>query len=120
MLAGVSTSQIDPFEALATHQTVTFDDEVVTTEIAGVPNLPSNQYQAEQSHEPTDKWIIVDKSQEKPYKCGYRGGGDKSYLKRCHLIWHFASHTGKSKFKCPHPECVGNKYFRTKTTLTKA
>ena len=65
LLAEVSTSQIDPFEALATHQTVTFEDKVVTTEIAGATNLPSDQYQAERSPEPTDKWIIVDKSQEK-------------------------------------------------------
>ena len=62
LLAEVSTSQINPFAALATHQTVTFDDEAVTTGIAGVPNLPSDQYQAEQNPAPADKRIIVDKS----------------------------------------------------------
>ena len=119
LLADISTSQINPFAALATHQTVTFDDQVVTTGIAGAPNLLSDQCQTEQSPDPTDEWIIVDKFQEKPYKCGYPGGCDKSYLKRCHLIWHFKSHIGKSKFKCSHPECVGNEYFRTRSTLKR-
>ena len=68
LLAEVSTSQIDPFEALATHQSVSFDDEAVTTGMAGGPNLPSFQYLAKHSPDPTDtnKWIILDKSQERP------------------------------------------------------
>ena len=103
LLSEIGTAQTDPFETLVTHQTVTFDDEVVTTEIAGAPDLPSDQYQAEQSPEPTDKSILVDKSQEKPYKSGYPGGCDKR----------------KSKFKCPHPGCFGNEYFRTKVTLKR-
>ena len=119
LLADISTSQINPFAALATHETVTFDDQAVTTGFAGAPNLLSDQCQAEQSPDPTDEWIIVNKLQEKPYKCAYPGGCDKSYLKRCHLIWHFKSHTGKSKFKCSHPECVGNEYFRTGATLKR-
>ena len=115
VLAEVSTSQINPFEAPATQQTVTFDDDDQGQSADNV--LP--MVREEQSPDPTDNWIIVDKSQKKPYKCGYPGGCSKSYLKRCHLIWHFASHTGKSKFKCPHPECVGNEYFRTKTSLKR-
>ena len=102
LLANVSSSQID-----------SFDDEAVTTGIAGVPNLPSDQYQAEQIPDPTDtrKWIMVDNSQERPYKCGYPEGCDKTYLTRHNLTRHFVKHTGTSKFKCPHPECVGNEYF---------
>ena len=121
LLAEVSTSQINPFTALATHQTVTFDDEAVTKEIAGVPNLPSDQYQAEQSPDPTDtnKWIIVDESQDKPYRCGYPKGCDKSYLRKHCLIRHFVKHTGTSKFKCPYPECVGNEYFGDTTLLKR-
>ena len=109
LLADVSTSKID-----------SFDDEAVTTGIAGVPNLPSDQYQAEQSPAPTDtnKWIIVDKSQERPYRCGYPGC-DKSYLRRNHLIGHFIKHTGTSNFKCPHPECVGNEYYRDTAQLKR-
>ena len=112
LLVDVSISQINPFEALATHQTVTFDDEAVTTGIAGVSNLPGDQYQAGQSPGPIDtkKWIMVDKSQEKPYRCGYPEC-DKTYSRRHHLRRHFVEHTGTSKFKCPHTECVGNEYF---------
>ena len=121
LLAEVSTSQINPFEALAKHQTVTFDDEAVTTGIAGVPNLPSDQHQAEQSPDPTNtnKWIIMDKSQKKPYRCGYPGGCGKIYLTKRSLTRHFVKHTGKSKFKCPHPKCVGNEYFGDSTLLKR-
>ena len=120
LLAEVSTSQINPFEALATHQTVTFDDEAVTTGIAGAPNLSSDQYQAERSSDPTDtnKWIIVDKSQERPYQCGYQGC-DKGYFQMSTLKRHFLKHTGISKFKCPHPECVGNEYFSESAMLKR-
>ena len=118
LLAEVSTSQINPFLALATHQTVTFDNEAVTTGIAGVPNLPGDQYQAEQNPAPTDKWIIMHKSQGRPYQCGYPGC-DKSYLKRSHLTAHLVKHTGTSKFKCPHAECVGNEYFSDSRMLKR-
>ena len=165
----ISTPHIDPFEAFATHQIITFEDpdlvqeqeqpdefplpfdellqpfddvepmakedpdevslsilpsmngrirqalsgivpEAVTTGIAGGPNLPCDQYSAKQIPDPTDKWIIVDKSQGRPYRCGYPGC-DKSYLRKHYLLRHFVKHTGTSKFKCPHPECVGNEYF---------
>ena len=120
LLAAVSTSQIKPFEARASHQTVTFEDEAVTTGIAGAPNLPSDHYQAEQSPDPTDtnKWIIVDKSQERPYRCGFPEC-DKTYSKGHHLRRHLVKHTGTSKFKCPHPECVGNEYFGESALLKR-
>ena len=120
LLAEVSTSQINPFEALATHQTVTYDDEAVTTGIAGVPNLPSNPYRAEPSPDPTDtnKWIIVDKSQARPYICGFPEC-DEDYKYRSHLVRHFIVHIGKSKYKCLHPECVGKEYFGDSTLLKR-
>ena len=119
LLAEVSTSQISPFAALATHQTVTFEDEAVTTTgIARDPNLPGVQHLAEQSPDPTDEWIIVDKFQERPYICGYPGC-DMRYKKKSHLRGHFFSHTGTSKFKCPHPDCVGNEYFRDNAMLKR-
>ena len=119
LLAEISTSQINPFAALATHQTVTFEDvAVMTTGIAGDPTLPSAQHPAEQGADPTDKWIIVDKFQERPYICGYPGC-DMSYLRKHHLTGHFIKHTGKSKFKCLYPECAGNEYFRDATLLKK-
>ena len=172
-----STPHINPFEALATHQIITFEDqdlaqeqpdefplpfdellqpvdnvdpmakedpdevslfilpslndhiqqvllgivpEAVATGIAGVPNLPSDQYQAKQNPDPinTNEWIIVDKSQERAYKCGYQGC-DKSYFSKPHLKRHFVKHTGKSKFKCPHPKCVRNKCFGDITLLKR-
>ena len=174
-LSEISTPHINPFEALAIHQTITFEDqyliqeqpdelplpfnellqpvddvnpmakedpdkvslsilssmndhirlallgilpEAVTTGIAGGPNLPSDQYLAEQSSNSTDKRIIVGKSQERPYKCGYQEC-DKSHYRRNHLKRHLVKHTGTSKFKCPHPECVGNKYFGDNTLLKR-
>ena len=135
LLAKVSASQINPFEALATQQTVTFDDDDQGRPASSLSlaNEASRSYKSsqpvvdgtapvvreEQGPDPTDEWIIVDKSQPRPYKCGYPRGCDKSYLKRCQLIWHFIKHTGKSKFKCPHPECVGNEYFGTRGTLNR-
>ena len=120
LLAEVSTSQINPFAALAAHQTVTFEDDTVTTGIAGVPNLPSDQYQAEQSPDPTDtnKWIIVDKSQERPYICGFPEC-DKNYKYRNHLVRHFTAHTGVSRYKCTYPECVNEKYFLDRSELNR-
>ena len=120
LLAEVSTSQINPFEALATHQTVTYDDEAVTTGIAGAPNLPGGPYQAEPSPDPTDtnKWIIVDKSQARPYICGFPEC-DEDYKYRSHLVRHFIVHIGKSKYKCLHPECVGKEYFCDSTLLKR-
>ena len=120
LLAEVSTSQIDPFEALATHQSVSFDDEAVTTAMAGSPNLPSFQYLAKHSSDPTgtNNWITVDESQERPYRCGYPGC-DKSYKNKRHLIRHFIVHTGISNFGCTYPECVGKKYFRDHEMLNR-
>ena len=120
LLANVSTSQFDPFEALATHQTVYFDDEAVTTGIAEGPNLPSFQHLAKQIPDPTDtnKWIIVDKLQKKPYRCGYPGC-DKGYTRKDHLKGHFLEHTGESEFKCPYPECAGYEYFRYGSSLKR-
>ena len=121
LLAEVSTSQIDPFAALAAHQTVTFEDEAVTTTgIPRDPNLQTNQHLTEQSPDPTNtnKWIIVDKTQERPYRCGYPEC-DMSYLRKHHLTGHFIKHTGTSKFKCLYPECAGDVYFRDSATLRR-
>ena len=133
-VSDMGASQTNPFEVLATHQTVTFgdDDQGQSASPLSLFNEPSRFQKSpqsvddvlpivreEQSPDPTDEWIIVDKSQPRPYKCGYPRGCDKSYLKRCQLIWHVVSHTGKSKFKCLHPECVGNEYFGTRGTLNR-
>ena len=120
LLAEVSTSQANPFEALATHQTVSFEDEQVTTGIARDHNLPSDQHLAKQSPDPidTNKWIILDKSQERPYRCGFPEC-DKNYKSRRHLKRHFIVHTGVSNYGCTYPECVGKKYFRDHAMLSR-
>ena len=89
--------------------------------ITGGPKTPSRQHLAKQRPDPTDtnKWIIVDKSQERPYRCGYPGGCDTSYKIKRHLTRHFIAHTGVSNFGCTYPECVGKKYFRDHTKLNR-
>ena len=197
-VSDVSSSQVDPFEILATHQTVTFEDQVqeqldefplpfdallqplddfdlmasedpddvnlsilpnknderisnrttisipeheilppnndhfwqaltgIVPEaplvgITGCPKLPSSQHLAKQRPDRTDtnKWIIVDKSQERPYRCGYPGGCDKSYLRKRFLTRHFIVHTGVSNFGCTYPECVGKRYFHDRAKLNR-
>ena len=134
--AGASQIAVDPFEALAKYQTIIFDNKHQgrSASSLSLSNEPSRSHKSsqlvddtasivreEQSSDPTDtnKWIIVDRSQEKPFQCGYPGGCDKSYKKRSYLICHFMVHTGKSKFKCSHPGCVGNEYFLNKTLLKR-
>ena len=135
LLAEASTSQIevDPFEELAIHQTVTFDDDNQgqSASSLSLANEASRSHKSsqpvdgvlpivreEQNPDPTDEWIIVDKSQARPFKCGYPGC-DGDYRYRHHLRRHFVKHTGTSKFKCPHPECVGNEYFGDNTLLKR-
>ena len=128
----IGTTQIAPFEA-ATHP-VTFDDDHQGRPASSLSlsNEPARSQKSSQpvddvpivrkelSSDPTDadKWIIVDKSQERPYQCGFPEC-DKNYKKKHHLTVHIVKHTGTSKFKCPHPECVGNKYFRDSETLKR-
>ena len=116
LLADVSISQISPFEALARYQTVTFGNEAVTTGIAGFPNLPSDQCQAEQSHDPTDKWIILTIDPKKPFKCGYEGC-DRRYTRKHDLQRHFIKHTGDSPHKCYFENCNGRTVFSREQEL---
>ena len=59
--------------------------------------------------DPTDDWIIITDSKEKPFKCGYQQC-NKSYKKKVHLKAHFLKHTHVSNFKCTYPECI-DRYF---------
>ena len=133
LVSEIGITQIAPSEA-AKHLAVTFDDDhqgrsasylSLSNEPAGSQksSQPVNDVpivREEQSSDPTDanKWIIVDKSQGRPYQCGYPGC-DKNYLKRSHLTGHLVKHKGTSKFKCPYPECVGNEYFRDRGMLKR-
>ena len=129
----IDTTQITPFEA-ATHLAVTFDDDHQGRSASSLSlfNEPARSQKSsqpvddvpivieEQGSYPTDTnmWIMVDKSQERPYQCGYLGC-DKNYKWRHHLKAHLIKHTGTSKFKCPHPKCVGNEYFRDSAMLKR-
>ena len=129
----IGTTQIAPFDA-ATHLAVTFDDDQQgrSASSLSLSNEPARSQKSsqpvddvpivrkEQISDPTDtnKWIIVDKSQERPYQCGFPEC-DKNYKKKHHLTVHLVKHTGISKFKCPHPECVGNEYFRDSEMLKR-
>ena len=130
---GITQIAPAPLEA-ARYLAVTFDDDhqgrsasslSLSNEPAGSQksSQPVNDVpivREEQRSDPTDtsKWIIVDKSQERRYLCGYPGCG-KDYLRRSHLIGHLVKHKGTSKFKCPYPECVGNEYFRDRGMLKR-
>ena len=49
------------------------------------------------------KWVIVDKSEEKPFRCGYPEC-TKRFKRKHHLEEHIVLHSG-NRYKCTHPEC---------------
>ena len=67
----------------------------------------ANQSASEQTSD-TDKWVIMDKSKEKPFICGYREC-NKGFKHLYNLEAHLVVHTGISRHECPHPRC--NEYF---------
>ena len=148
LLAEVSTSQIDPFDALATHRTVTFDDEdqeqcasflllpdepsqviddavptmVVAkpheTGISEAPKRPSGQNLADQNTDSTDKWIMYSGDETRRFKCGYEGCG-KTYTTKHDLRRHFLSHIGNSQFRCYSGDCAGAIRYCDKQALAR-
>ena len=67
----------------------------------------ANQSVSEQAPD-TNKWVIMDKSKEKPFRCGYREC-NKSFKHLHNLEAHLVVHTGISRHECTHPGC--NEYF---------
>ena len=63
----------------------------------------------------TDKWVIVDKSEEKPFRCGYPEC-TKRFKRRHHLEEHIVLHSG-NRYKCTHPEC--NESFSYRMVLKR-
>ena len=49
------------------------------------------------------KWVIVDKSEKKPFRCGYPEC-TKRFKRKYHLEEHIVLHSG-NRYKCTHPEC---------------
>ena len=148
LLAEVSTLQVDPFVALATHQAVTFDDqdqeqsasslslsnepsqatddanpimvveEPHKTGISEDPKRPSAQNLADQNADSTDKWIMYSGDETRPFKCGY-GGCVKTYIKKHDLQRHFVSHIGNSQFRCYTGDCTGAIRYCDKQALAR-
>ena len=64
----------------------------------------------------TNKWVIVDKSEEKPFRCGYPKC-NKRYKHRNSLKVHVVVHTELFRYECTHPDC--NEYFADYSALKK-
>ena len=65
----------------------------------------------------TEKWIVLgDKGAQKRYKCGYRNCGS-AYTTVSYLKTHIFNHIHISVYKCNHPECGDNSYFRSISAL---
>ena len=92
--------------------------EAALSEIAGDPNLPIDQYQAEPSPAPNNKWIILTGDPKKPFKCDYEGCG-RLYTRIKDLRSHLLKHTGDLPFKCYLGECKDRIGFRTQQELTR-
>ena len=148
LLAEVSTSQINPFAALAAHRTVTFDDEdqeqsasslplsnepaqatndvkpfmVVAephkTEILEDPKHSGGQNLADQNTDSTDKWITYSGDEIRPFQCGYEDCG-KTYITKHDLQRHFVLHIGDSQFRCYSGDCTGAIRYCDKEALTQ-
>ena len=67
----------------------------------------ANQSALEQALD-INKWVIMDKSKEKPFRCGYQEC-NKSFKHLHNLEAHLVVHTGISRHECTHPGC--NEYF---------
>ena len=102
--------------------------EALMSMIIGDPQFITGQLIANQTPEPTDKWIVLTGDKNKPFKCGYEGC-DKQYTRKQSLQEHFVSHTGISRFRCYLGECTGkiafsnqysrNRHIRAKHTFEK-
>ena len=148
LLAEVSTSQIDPFAALATHVSITFDDEdqeqsasslllsnepsQATDDVDPImvvaephetgtsenPKRPSSQNLADQNADSTDKWITFSGDEARPFQCGYEGCG-KTYITKHYLQRHFVSHIGDSQFRCYFEDCAGMTRYWDRQALAR-
>ena len=123
-VSDVSASQTDPFDALVTHITATFDDahQERSTSSLSLSNEPSRSQESSQpvedvapivreepSPDPTAKWIIMSGDEKTPFQCGYQGCG-KKYIRKSSLRKHLVLHTGDSRFICYFGDCAGTVY----------
>ena len=136
VLAEICSSRVhvDPFEALATYQTVSVndgaqeqsacslslpDESLLSNELSQAatndanpimeveePKPRSGQNLADQNADSTDKWIMYSDDETKPFKCGYEGCG-RTYARKHTLRRHFVTHIGDSQFRCYAEDCTG-------------
>ena len=128
LLAEVSTSpsQANPFEALAAHRPVTFDDEDQEQSASSLslpeepseaaddanpimveePEPRSGKNATDQNADLIDKSIKYNGDETRPFKCGYEGCS-KTYLSRRALNRHAITHTSDENrpFKCCYEGC---------------
>ena len=147
LLAEISDSQlqIDPFQALATYQTVSHNDDAQEQSASSLslsdkpllsnepsqaaddanpimeveePKPRSGQNLADQDADSTDKWIMYSDDETRPFKCGYEGCG-RTYTRKQGLRRHFVTHIGDSQFRCYTGDCTGAYRYCDKETLAR-
>ena len=133
LLSEIGTTQIAPFETLATPQAVTFDydDHRQSARSLSLSIEPSRSQRSpqsvanvvptvreKQSPDPSDKWIMMSGDEKRPFQCGYEGCGRK-YSEKEYLRTHFVTHTGDSKLRCYLGECAGTVVYRDARALTR-
>ena len=133
LLSDTNTSQDDPFKALATYTTATFDhhDKGQSASSLSPSNGPARSQKSSQpvddnvpivkeepSSDPTDKWIVMSDSKKQPFQCGYKGCRRK-YSQKESLKTHFVTHTGDSKLRCHLGDCTGTVIYPNTRALTQ-
>ena len=141
LLAEISAAQlqIDPFEALATYQTVSLnnsareqsasslslpDEPLVATDDANPmmeveePKPRRCQTLAVPNADSTEKMVMFSGDEIRPFKCSYESCG-KTYMTKQSLSRHFVKHTGDSQFRCYTGDCTGIIRYRDKEALAR-
>ena len=137
LLAEVSTSQAkaeaDPFLAITTHQTVSFDDgnqEQFASSLS-LPadnaahimmvekcKLPSGENPVGQDSDLTNQRTMDSGNETRPYKCDYEGC-NIAFARRAALGSHLISHTADLHISCYYGDCNGEIKYRNKRELNR-
>ena len=100
--------------------------EAVLTAVAGYdPQLISGHHKPKlkpkpkpKLTDPNSKWIIYNRDNMKPFKCGYKGCC-KRFNRKYDVQRHIVKHTGDSPFKCYLGECTGEIAYCRQQELTQ-
>ena len=141
LLAEISDSQlqIDPFQALATYQTVSLNDDAQEQSASSL-SLPyepsqaaddtnpimevgeheprSSQNSADPNADSIDKWIIYCNDETRPFKCGYEGCS-RTCIRKQGLRRHIVTHISDSQFRCYTGNCTGVYKYCDKEALAR-